>query len=500
MPTITIPGVYVEEVSFRSGIQRLETTGTAFVGALPAGPVEQPQTIAAPEQLDEVFGVGATDTATGQSLGLFFENRGHSPLVVRTGGSIEDALSSLPASIRLLVVPDTSSGRDALSTIGAAQAWAERTRAFYVLDPPVFTDVADLAHWLEANPAVRSSNSALYYPQLLSGETAITAGGAVAGIYVRTDRQRGVWKAPAGVEATVNGISGPAVEVTGDELATAGINPIRTVDGKPTVWGARTLSSDPEWRYVPTRRLTLLIEESIVRGTRWVVFEPNDEPLWTSIRAVVDRFLQDLWRDGALVGPKPEAAYFVRCGRDTMTQADIDAGRLIMEVGFAPLRPAEFVILRIEQSTSASANTPASAPSPMVQAARKAKKGEHTQLLFVGGTPTDKTATATALASAVQHPLYRVDLSQVVSKYIGETEKNLGRLFAEAEKAEAILFFDEADVLFGKRTRAKARHDRHANLETNYLLKLVEKYPGLVILALEHKPKDRQRRSIFVLE
>ena len=180
-----------------------------------------------------------------------------------------------------------------------------------------------------------------------------------------------------------------------------------------------------------------------------------------------------------------------------MTQTDIDTGRLVMEIGFAPLRPAEFIILRIEQSIPGSAGALGTVLAPMVQAVRKAKQG-HTQLYFVGGNGTAKTFAANALAGALEVPLYRIDLSQVVSKYIGETEKNLLRVFKKVEAADAILFFDEADALFGKWASATGRHDRYANLETNYLLERINEYPGVVILDLERKPKHQ--RNVFAFD
>jgi phage tail sheath protein FI len=181
--------------------------------------------------------------------------------------------------------------------------------------------------------------------------------GAIAGIVSRIDASRGVWKAPAGLEATLNGVfdlSVPLTDPENGELNPLGVNCLRLRPAAgPVVWGARTRQGDDrlvsEWKYVPVRRLALYLEESLYRGLQWVVFEPNDEPLWAQIRLNVGSFLQSLFRQGAFQGRTPAEAYFVKCSRETTTQNDIDRGIVNVVVGFAPLKPAEFVILRIQQ-------------------------------------------------------------------------------------------------------------------------------------------------------
>jgi phage tail sheath protein FI len=181
--------------------------------------------------------------------------------------------------------------------------------------------------------------------------------GFIAGVMARTDAARGVWKAPAGTETALNGAVG-FVETLSDAqngaLNPKAVNCLRT---KPVygniVWGARTLDGDndrgSEWKYVPVRRMALFLEESLFRGTQWVVFEPNDEPLWSQIRLNIGAFMQQLFRQGAFQGATPREAYFVKCDRTTTTQADINMGIVNIHVGFAPLKPAEFVVLRIQQ-------------------------------------------------------------------------------------------------------------------------------------------------------
>jgi phage tail sheath protein FI len=181
--------------------------------------------------------------------------------------------------------------------------------------------------------------------------------GAVAGIYARTDAQRGVWKAPAGIEASLVGVRELSYRLTdeqNDRLNPLGLNCLRTFPVAGHVcWGARTLAGadrlNSEWKYVPVRRTALFIEESLYRGTQWAVFEPNSEPLWAQLRLNVGTFMQDLFRQGAFQGSSPREAYFVKCEKETTTQNDIDKGVVNILIGFAPLKPAEFVIIEIQQ-------------------------------------------------------------------------------------------------------------------------------------------------------
>jgi phage tail sheath protein FI len=220
-------------------------------------------------------------------------------------------------------------------------------------------------------PPRDSSYAAFYTPWIRVPDPAgpstylIPPVGHVAGVYARTDVDRGVHKAPANevlrgivtvdINATRKPLEFPFGKRAQDILNPRGVNVIRDFrsDGRGIrVYGARTMSSDATWRYINVRRLLLFIEESIDEGTQWVVFEPNDEPLWARVRQSVGNFLDITWRSGALQGLKKEEAYFVRCDYSTMTQADIDAGRLICQIGVAPVKPAEFVIFRIQLNTA----------------------------------------------------------------------------------------------------------------------------------------------------
>jgi uncharacterized protein len=249
-------------------------------------------------------------------------------------------------------------------TIQTMQGHALARRAFLLVDPDETEDVTSV----QALPAAMSTdgarNSALFFPWVRAPDPlqggalrAFPPSGFVAGVLARTDSARGVWKAPAGTEASLSGASGFAIAMSDPEngiLNPLGINCLRSlpVYGN-VVWGSRTLHGQDargsEWKYLPVRRMALFLEESLFRGTQWVVFEPNDEPLWAQIRLNVGAFMQGLFRQGAFQGTTPKQAYFVKCDRETTTQADINLGIVNIHVGFAPLKPAEFVVLRIQQ-------------------------------------------------------------------------------------------------------------------------------------------------------
>jgi phage tail sheath protein FI len=185
--------------------------------------------------------------------------------------------------------------------------------------------------------------------------------GAVAGVIARTDAARGVWKAPAGQEASIVGARELTVRLTDGQngiLNPRGVNCLRTFTATGrVVWGSRTVEGDDDlasqWAYLPVRRTALFIEESLYRGSQWVVFEPNDEKLWAQIRLTLGSFMHGLFRQGAFQGTTPQQAYFVKCDAETTTQADIDRGIVNIIVGFAPLKPAEFVVIQIQQITKA---------------------------------------------------------------------------------------------------------------------------------------------------
>jgi phage tail sheath protein FI len=289
------------------------------------------------------------------------------PAAVQAGWETLDRIDPFIFNLLCLPVTGLLATADQRTVIGAAETYCEDKRAFLLVDPPAVRTVEAVQNWLTAVGRVPSRNAAAYAPRL-SITDPLAAGrsrevgpsGTVAGIFARTDAARGVWKAPAGIDAGLRGAN-PAVtfnDADSGALNPQGINVLRTfpVFG-PVVWGARTLfgadQRASEWKYVPVRRTALYIEESLVQGLQWVVFEPNDEPLWAQIRLNVGAFMQRLFRQGAFQGASPREAYFVKCDAETTTRDDINRGIVNIVVGFAPLQPAEFVIITIQQIRSA---------------------------------------------------------------------------------------------------------------------------------------------------
>jgi hypothetical protein len=250
------------------------------------------------------------------------------------------------------------------SLVAVAAQFCEQHRAMLLVDPPISWTDKDAVKKNLPDLGTDSRNAAVFFPRLRQPDPArdgqtgdFVPCGAVAGIFARTDTSRGVWKAPAGLDATLVGVPELTVPLTdpeNGELNPLGVNCLRTMPAAGrVVWGARTRQGDDrmtsEWKYIPVRRTALFIEESLYRGTQWVVFEPNDEPLWAQIRLNLGAFMQNLFRQGAFQGTTPREAYFVKCDKETTTQNDINLGVVNIVVGFAPLKPAEFVVISIQQ-------------------------------------------------------------------------------------------------------------------------------------------------------
>jgi phage tail sheath protein FI len=250
-------------------------------------------------------------------------------------------------------------------TITALQTHCRRRRAFLIVDSPEGETITNMASTVvTALVGPDAMNAGLFFPWVtapdpLQGRAlrAFPPCGFVAGVFSRTDAQRGVWKAPAGGEASLSGAAGLEITMSDAEngqLNPLGINCLRSLStfGR-VIWGSRTLhgANDraSEWKYIPVRRTALFLEESLFRGSQWVVFEPNDEPLWAQIRLNLGAFMHNLFRQGAFQGTTPKEAYFVKCDKETTTQTDINSGIVNILVGFAPLKPAEFVVIKIQQ-------------------------------------------------------------------------------------------------------------------------------------------------------
>ncbi|MGK6320291.1 phage tail sheath family protein [Sphingomonas sp. DT-204] len=389
------PGVYVEEVS--SGPRPIEAVGTStagFVGVAPNAGARHNDPVAInnwSEFVREFVQPGDASTDLANAVYGFFLNGGSRCYVVNTGnadaaisgnGRGLDALEAID-EIAIIAAP----GRTDVASYAALLDSAERMRdRVAILDGPASVDnvealtrVATVSGPSAAaaadapeggkkasqRPGFRPRESdggygAFYYPWLIvrdaldpDKQIEVAPSGHLAGLYARTDAERGVHKAPANLPIRgALSVSRIVSRAEQDVLNPAGVNCIRyfTREGV-RVWGARTLApSASEWRYLNVRRLFNMIEESIAISTRWVVFEPNDRPLWKSIKRDVDAFLTLLWRQGALAGASPEQAFFVRCDAETNPPEVVDAGQVVALIGIAPMKPAEFVIFRIGQS------------------------------------------------------------------------------------------------------------------------------------------------------
>ena len=371
------PGVYIEET--QTPIKRIEGVDTQtalLIGVTDKGP-DLPAAVTDYAAFVDAFGAQVSEPAAairkswmandegGQwwqfssSVKGFFDNGGQQAVIKRIPANspedlapenFVDAIQSLSDAAEFSLCP--APGMWSSKIQAALIERCESTGAcFAILDPPPALDIAGISAFRRQRS---SSYAALYHPWLNVDGVEIAPSGHLAGIYSRSDRTRGVHKAPANEE--ILGINKLAREVSNAEQALLnqeGINALRFFPGHGNrVWGARTLSPDPEFRYVNVRRLLIYFERSIEKGTQWVVFEPNNEQTWANVRAAVSDFLVNAWRNGALMGQTPEKAFFVKCDRTTMTQNDLDNGRLICLIGVAVVKPAEFVIFRIGQWTA----------------------------------------------------------------------------------------------------------------------------------------------------
>jgi phage tail sheath protein FI len=268
----------------------------------------------------------------------------------------------------LCIPPDTAGGNTDVTTVySSAMAYCVTRRAMLIVDPPSgWTTPALAVSGLAALglTGVNARNAAIYFPRVVMPDPLLgnqpntfVPCGIVAGVIASTDASRGIWKAPAGQDAALSGVQSLAYKMTDAEngqLNPLGINCLRSF---PTagmvVWGARTMRGADQmadnYKYIPVRRLALYIESSLYQGTQWAVFEPNDTPLWAQLRLNIGAFMQDLYRKGAFQGQTPTDAYFVKCDSETTTQNDINLGVVNIVVGFAPLKPAEFVVISIQQ-------------------------------------------------------------------------------------------------------------------------------------------------------
>lgn len=353
--------MHIDEVSGLATIEGVATSTAAFIGESADADLGAATEVRSVAEFEAAYEGLPSSSELGVAVSQFFANGGSDAWVVGVpeGTSLVEGLASLDAVdvLNLVCLP----GEADVEVLRAVLEYADRRRAFVVVDPRGANLEATIA-LAESLAAAGSANGAVYFPPVrvlnqAGGVTMCAPSGAVAGMYARVDRSVGVWKTPSGENAVLPAVVAPAVELDEDAIAklrAGAVNPIRTSPSRGIrVWGARTLQggegSSSDWKYVPVRRLGLYIEESLYRGTQWAVFEPNDERLWGKLRRQCQLFLYVLFQAGAFPGRTADEAFLVRCGRDTMTQEDIDTGRLTILIGIAPVRPAEFVIIRISQ-------------------------------------------------------------------------------------------------------------------------------------------------------
>jgi phage tail sheath protein FI len=356
------------------------TSIALFVGWTPSGPTDRALSLSSFSDYEREFGGLDARSLLGYAVRHFYDNGGSHARVLRIVGADGGAIAPTePAFVQALNVAFSPGGpvaridpfnlicvpglADAAAT-AMLQAQAAARRAFLIADCDESAQAATVAASLTGKTGVHAANSALYFPWVMAPDPlqkgaprAFPPSGFVAGVLARTDAARGVWKPPAGSDAKLIGAADLAVHLTDVEngsLNRQGINCLRQFPRTGVVvWGARALAggdgSASEWKYVPVRRTALFLEQSLYAGTKWAAFEPNGEALWARLRMSVNGFMDGLFRLRAFAGNAPQQAWFVKCDRETTTQADIDRGVVNIVIGFAPLRPAEFIVITIAQ-------------------------------------------------------------------------------------------------------------------------------------------------------
>lgn len=331
-----------------------------------------PTTIVDGEALFGDITAGFTEGTNGDALqSTDYDDPGDASMHTQKRGLY--ALEGVDLFNLLVIPPRTPTDDIEAAVLSTALAYCQERRAMLIIDPPSsWVDPSAAESGINGATGLRNTlggaalgiNAMVYFPRLRIANPlrnnrleSVAPGGAIAGLIARTDAQRGVWKAPAGIDVAIVGARELSYRLTDGEngrLNPLGINCLRTITPYGNIsWGARTLAGDDrmasEWKYIPVRRTALYIEESLYRGLHWVVFEPNDEKLWSQVRLNATTFMHNLFRQGAFQGTTPRDAYLVKCDAETNPQSQIDQGIVTVLVGFAPLKPAEFVIIQIQQ-------------------------------------------------------------------------------------------------------------------------------------------------------
>jgi hypothetical protein len=363
-PGITIP----ETPSGARPIAGAPTSIAAFVGGATQGPTDRAISVRSWLDFETQFGGLEPSNYLGYSVGHFFANGGQQAYIVRIPESGNDIAVVMAAVHRLDAVPTVNllavPGESDPGLIAQLQAYCVGRKAFLIADSAPDSTVAMLQNGPDSRmTGANAINAALYFPWLnaLDAQQNITRpfppSGFVAGLYAATDSSRGVWRSPAGLRANLTGHSGPVLGLTDPQigvLSAHAVNCIRHIaQFGDVVWGDRTLAGNDQaasdWKYVSVRRLALYIESSLYGGTQWAVFEPNNAQLWAQLRSSVGAFMQTLFVQGAFQGATPAEAYFVTCDASNNPQSSINQDVVNILVGFAPVRPAEFVIIQIQQ-------------------------------------------------------------------------------------------------------------------------------------------------------
>ncbi|MDX6614571.1 MAG: uncharacterized protein QOD75_3757 [Blastocatellia bacterium] len=387
---VTYPGVYIEEIPTGAHpIPGVSTSDAAFVDFFPKGALEKAIAIRSFNHFEREFGGLDARSEASFAIEQFFLNGGCVAWVVRIAAANEPGTSEWHGTkgadailgrageeqgiyalrgtgFNILCLPAAANlSANSLKTVyDEAAKFCNEQRAFLIADIPPHIDTPEKSiAWLEETKGItRDANAAIYFPRVLVDPLGkktlrnVGASGTMAGVYARTDAQRGVWKAPAGVDATLVGVqlAHHLTDIENAKLNVLGINVLRSFPSSGNVcWGARTLvGSDPlasEWKYNPVRRTALFIEASVSQGIQWAIYEPNDEVLWARIRLSAGDFMHQLFRQGAFQGASPSDAFFVKCDATTTTREDIEVDVVNIIIGFAPLKPAEFVVIKIQQ-------------------------------------------------------------------------------------------------------------------------------------------------------
>jgi len=372
MVTTQYPGVYVEEVT--SGVRPIKgvTTSTAaFIGETEKGPVDRVFMVTSYSEFQKEYGNPLKARWLSYSVQQFFDNGGQRLYIARVTPQKEimpdetdyqKAFSLLDViqNVNIIAVP----GMGSLAVVNFGADYCERRGdCFFIGDMDLSVDTPAKAEHFVGGLHTTSSYAAVYFPWLRVKNMNRTSlapqftppSGAVAGLYARTDDTHGVWKPPAGKQATIKGAIELTATVSDSEqelLNPLGVNVIRVLPSREiVVWGARTLATQTraEFRYVSVRRTAIFLKQSIAKGIQWAAFEPNDANLWRQLRLSIKIFMYTQFREGVFAGETEDQAFFIKCDQETTTQADIDQGIVNIQVGFAPLKPAEFIILTFRQ-------------------------------------------------------------------------------------------------------------------------------------------------------